>query len=602
MVHKRHLFDVYSSMDEEVDDINKLQEEFESETESVSSEEIFGLEVEDTFESWESAERQVESYAKESGFGVRKVRTEKNKEGKIARRTFACKFSGKYRAQKRADVKDTRERSSAKTNCPWNINIRLSGSIVCVTSMCEKHNHPLLGKENPALNHCLSREMLEEVEFLVNVGCEAGPIIRALQKRFPNELIRPKSVYNAICNFRRGHKKQETDAAETFDRLMTLQREEHGWFVKARLEGEDNHLTGLFWMRPSQIELWQKFHDVAINDNTSQTNKYRMYLSLTIVVDNHARSRMAATAVISDETKESYQWILECLLSATNLAPNVIFTDADPAMVAAIHESLPTTKHNYCIWHIRKNLDKNLKGKLHGEYSNFVTAWNKCRNSFSENEFKKKFDELLIKFPAASKYLKRSLGTDVTSWALCYTHRSFNAGIQTTQRVESYNSLIKRSVKSSTTLFELDTQIQLLLDKEEQFERQEEQTSENPISGLPNVVRRYFKRVDDIIKKFLTPRLLKMQHRQMNESLLYRADQIEDWENLVEQFEDNEEQSDEERSDNEEQSDEECSDNEEQSDEECSDNEEQSDEESDNKQSDDEHRQSDDDDEKINRL
>ena len=117
-VHKRHLFDVYSSTDEEVDDINKLQEEFESETESVSSEEIFSLEVEDTFESWESAERQVESYAKEFGFGVRKVRTEKNKEGKIARRTFACKFSGKYRAQKRADVEDTRERSSAKMNCP----------------------------------------------------------------------------------------------------------------------------------------------------------------------------------------------------------------------------------------------------------------------------------------------------------------------------------------------------------------------------------------------------------------------------------------------------------------------------------------------------
>src|SRR5213082_1447872 len=93
-------------------------------------------------------------------------------------------------------------------------------------------------------------------------------------------------------------------------------------------------------MRPSQIELWQKFHDVAINDNTSQTNKYRMYLSLTIVVDNHAHSRIVATAVVSDETKETYQWILECLLCATDLAPNVLFTDADPAMVAAIHESL----------------------------------------------------------------------------------------------------------------------------------------------------------------------------------------------------------------------------------------------------------------------
>ena len=79
-----------------------------------------------------------------------------------------------------------------------------------------------------------------------------------------------------------------------------------------------------------------------------------MYLSLTIVVDNHAHSQMLANAVVSDEIKETYQWILKYLLCTTDLASNVLFTDADPVMVATIHESLPTTKHNYCIWHIRK--------------------------------------------------------------------------------------------------------------------------------------------------------------------------------------------------------------------------------------------------------
>src|SRR5439155_5323007 len=104
------------------------------------------------------------------------------------------------------------------------------------------------------------------------------------------------------------------------------------------------------------------FHKIVINDNTSQTNKYHMYLFLIIIVNNHARSRMVATTVVSDETKETYQWILECLLSATdNLAPNVLFTDADLAIVSAIHEMLPSTKHNYCIWHLHKNLDKNLR-------------------------------------------------------------------------------------------------------------------------------------------------------------------------------------------------------------------------------------------------
>src|SRR4051794_6016765 len=65
----------------------------------------------------------------------------------------------------------------------------------------------------------------------------------------------------------------------------------------------------------------------------------------------------------------------ECLLSATdNLAPNVLFTDADLAMVSAIHEMLSSTKHNYCIWHLRKNLDKNLRGQLRKNYDKFVKA------------------------------------------------------------------------------------------------------------------------------------------------------------------------------------------------------------------------------------
>jgi len=115
---------------------------------------------------------------------------------------------------------------------------------------------------------------------------------------------------------------------------------------------------------------------------------------------------------------------------------------------------------------------------------------------------------------------------------LCFTHRSFNAGVQSTQRVESYNSLIKRSVKTSTTLYELDIQIQLQLDREEQFEQQE-QINRNLTIGLPNIIERYFKKISTIMKKYLTSRLLKMQHCQMNKSLLYRSEKIENWEDLL---------------------------------------------------------------------
>src|SRR3954469_11497647 len=91
--NKRHLFEVYSSADEERDDVNELQDEYESE--SMFSEEkypVFDLEEGDVFENWDFAEKRVESCAKNTGFEVKKTWLEKNKEGEIVHHTFSCKF------------------------------------------------------------------------------------------------------------------------------------------------------------------------------------------------------------------------------------------------------------------------------------------------------------------------------------------------------------------------------------------------------------------------------------------------------------------------------------------------------------------------------
>ncbi|CAG8754392.1 5115_t:CDS:2, partial [Rhizophagus irregularis] len=96
-----------------------------------------------------------------------------------------------------------------------------------------------------------------------------------------------------------------------------LEKNSYGEYcAKKRADVEETHKRDSVKIKCS----WkQKFYDVAINDNTSQANKYQIYLSLTIVINNHAKSRMAATAVVSDKTKDStYQWILKCLLRVTN--------------------------------------------------------------------------------------------------------------------------------------------------------------------------------------------------------------------------------------------------------------------------------------------
>ncbi|CAG8537475.1 12192_t:CDS:2, partial [Cetraspora pellucida] len=186
----------------------------------------------DTFVDWDLAIKHIKKHDIENGFEVVKHRLQKNKRNEVVHHTFECKKSHKYYPQKKANMKDNCEHESMKINCPWKVNIYLyKGSKF----------------------QCLSSEMLEEVKFLTNIGCGI--------ECFPDAVIHPKNVYNAICHFRHNKNLIKTNAAVTYEKLMQLQHEEHWWFIDVRLEGEDNHLTSLFWMRPSQIDLWRRFHD-----------------------------------------------------------------------------------------------------------------------------------------------------------------------------------------------------------------------------------------------------------------------------------------------------------------------------------------------------
>ncbi|CAG8693275.1 6761_t:CDS:2, partial [Racocetra fulgida] len=120
---------------------------------------VFQLKVGNEFKDWDTAERQR--------------RLEKNKYVEIIHRTFECKSSGKYKVKKKADNEDIRE----------------------------------------------YEKMLKQVEFLVNIGCEAGMIIRGLQQNFSNAIIYPKNVYNAINLFRCNKRLIKTDASETYEKL-----------------------------------------------------------------------------------------------------------------------------------------------------------------------------------------------------------------------------------------------------------------------------------------------------------------------------------------------------------------------------------------------
>ena len=83
-------------------------------------------------------------------------------------------------------------------------------------------------------------------------------------------------------------------------------------------------------------------------------------MCVIILVDNHNHSHLAAIAIVSDETKDTFEWLFASLSKATGgLAPSLLYTDADPAMVAAVKSFWLTTKHHF-VYSILERTWKNI--------------------------------------------------------------------------------------------------------------------------------------------------------------------------------------------------------------------------------------------------
>ncbi|CAB5122928.1 unnamed protein product [Rhizophagus irregularis] len=306
----------------------------------------------------------------------------------------------KSRKDKVEDISLHRECSSYKTNCPWQASFYFGkkSNLIRLTKFVQEHNHQ----------------------------CD------------------PESIELAPKNLRLSQ--QIIDKIEYYTTNGNLAREDDlDYVVIPRLEGLANELTGLFWMTSYQCnDLWPKYHDV-IYDTTLKTNRYEMALSLFVAVDNNYKTRIVAQALTKYENQADFNWILQCTLQASNnLAPKVLFTDSDLAIIAAVQ----------------------LRGDM---ASSFVKDFYTMRNSYSEEQFNMKYQEMLDKYEPCCPYLEKRIYPSRESWTRYCISKIFTVGIESTQRVESINGVIKKLVDRGTLLKELVTAIECELDKESHY-------------------------------------------------------------------------------------------------------------------------------------
>src|SRR5437016_5277689 len=103
------------------------------------------------------------------------------------------------------------------------------------------------------------------------------------------------------------------------------------------------------------------------------------------------KSRIIAQALIDQETKDAYAWVLQCTLDATGIFPKDFITDANPEMDAAIQLKYPLTFSIHCIWHISQNLPLYFKSKLGKLFKQFKKDFYEYHNSLDQEIFKQRW-------------------------------------------------------------------------------------------------------------------------------------------------------------------------------------------------------------------
>lgn len=73
-------------------------------------------------------------------------------------------------------------------------------------------------------------------------------------------------------------------------------------------------------------------------------------------IDHHKKSVTVGAGLLSNETIESYCWLLKAFLKAHGKQPTIVLTDQDPAIKQAVQLVFPNSKHRLCMWHIMKKL------------------------------------------------------------------------------------------------------------------------------------------------------------------------------------------------------------------------------------------------------
>lgn len=399
------------------------------------------------FETKEAAYSFYREYACSVGFGITiKASRRSKKSGKFIDIKIACSRFG----SRRQSSTTISQRSCTKTDCKASMHIkkRPEGKWF-IYNFVEEHNHEILPDD--FFNTIRGRKNQE-----ANAACQKKGLQLVLDER---------------------------DVELLLDYFMHMQAEAPGFYYVIDFDAEAR-MRNMFWIDPKSRRDYLPFSDVVFFDTYYIRNKYKIPFIPIVGVNNHCQFILLGCALIGDETKSTFTWLMRTWLRAVaSHTPKVVITDTDRSLIEATRDVFPSASHCFCPWHVFTEVGPNLSIKFN-ESELFLRKFKKCAyRSQTSEEFDKRWRKMVEQFDLADDEWMQSLYEDRRKWIPTYMSEVFLGGFCTVERSQSVVSFFDKYLQKETTFNKFINQYKLFLHKwsEEEIKAEIETRSSEPI-------------------------------------------------------------------------------------------------------------------------
>ena len=463
----------------------------------------------------------VNAFAKAHGFGVVRRNGHSHKGRKI-RYSFQCDRFGDPRATEGAGI---RQRRSRKCGCRWMViaEAKEEGKWLLRKHTNPEHSQHNHGRSIGPSAHPSHRRLTAAVRATVEstsrrVGIRARDVRAVVQEQHPETAFTQRDIYNARALINCA----KLDGYTPTGALIKLFDENKIPYLVKWADSNSNRLLGIVWTFPYCLKMWKRFPEVMSFDNTYNTNRFKLPLFQATGQTCLGTVYNAAFGLIDNERREGFQFLSESIRQLTERhlirPPDVIITDFDDAMKAALNDQFPEAQQQLCIHHIISNVllkakqkwvtdaesdssssddarDENTaSAQAHAKlspkdrrsihqpvaediphtYHGLLMMWKYVMFAETEEAHEKAWSDLCREFDdqrAILQYLHKTYMPVRAQWARCFIRKYRNFGIRVTSGTEASNNNVKSYLLNGmSNLYRLVEAIQdMIRDQERDF-------------------------------------------------------------------------------------------------------------------------------------